>query len=265
MGPFNYQIEKKAIKTAPIFAIHSLMKRSVFAWSGFVTPLLTVCMATILVLLSLVSDAAAELRGGTEKGDDRVIQLPKPAVKGRVSLEESMAKRSSVRQFKQRALKMEEISQLLWAAYGQTRQWGGKTIPSAGALYPLEIYIATPEGFFHYLPSRHLLQLHTDGNMIPKLSAAALHQDCVTGAPAVFVITAVYERTTRRYGSRGERYVHMEAGHAAQNIHLEAVALELGSVAVGAFNDVEVQRVLGLSKDEIPLYLIPVGEPGLRP
>jgi SagB-type dehydrogenase family enzyme len=176
-----------------------------------------------------------------------------------------MAKRSSVRQFKQRALKMEEISQLLWAAYGQTRQWGGKTIPSAGALYPLEVYIATPEGFFHYLPNRHLLELHAEGNLIPKLSAAALHQDSVSGAPAVFVITAVYERTTRRYGSRGERYVHMEAGHAAQNIHLEAVALELGSVAVGAFNDGEVHRALGLGKDEKPLYLIPVGEPGQRP
>jgi SagB-type dehydrogenase family enzyme len=241
------------------------MKRSAPAGSGFVTPLRTACIATLLVLLSLVPSGEAELKGGTEKGYNRVIQLPKPAVKGRVSLEESMAKRTSVRQFKQRALKIEEISQLLWAAYGQTRQWGGKIIPSAGALYPLEIYIATPEGFFRYLPNRHLLELHAEGNLIPKLAAAALHQDCVSGAPAVFVITAVYERTTRRYGSRGERYVHMEAGHAAQNIHLEAVALELGSVAVGAFNDGEVHRALGLGKDEKPLYLIPAGEPGQRP
>lgn len=194
-----------------------------------------------------------------------MIELPKPIVRGKISVEETMAKRTSVREFKARPLNREEISQILWAAYGQTRTWGGKTIPSAGALYPLEVYVATLEGFFRYLPGSHRLATVLSGNLIPKLSAAALHQDCVERAPAVFVITAVFERTKRRYGSRGERYVYMEAGHAAQNIHLTAVAIGLGSVAVGAFNDDEVYRALGLAKDERPIYLIPVGEPPPHP
>lgn len=227
--------------------------------------LVTTGIAALLVLVFLAPEGTALAAGGTEKGGGRVIQLPNPALRGNMSLEEAMAKRSSVRQFKKRTLKTEEISQLLWAACGQTRQRGGKTIPSAGALYPLEVYVVTPEGVFHYLPHRHGLQPHADGNLIPGLSAAAFNQDCVAKAPAVFVISAVYERTMRRYGSRGERYVHMEAGHAAQNIHLEAVALGLGSVAVGAFNDDEVYRVLGLGNKEKPLYLIPVGEPGSNP
>jgi SagB-type dehydrogenase family enzyme len=176
-----------------------------------------------------------------------------------------MAKRSSVRDFRQRSLTTEEIAQILWSAGGQTRLWGGRTVPSAGALYPLEIDVATPDGVFRYLPEQHQLQPRSTGNLIPKLTAAALHQDCVARAPAVVVISAVHERTKRRYGSRADRYVHMEAGHSAQNIHLQAVALGLGSVAVGAFNDNEVHRVLGLGEDEKPLYLIPVGEPVRRP
>jgi len=194
-----------------------------------------------------------------------VIQLPKPEMKGKMSLEEAMSKRASVREYRQRELTQEEIGQILWSAGGQTRPWGGRTVPSAGALYPLEIDLATPEGLFRYLPERHRLQPRATGNLLPKLAAAALHQNFVARAPAVVVISAVYERTKRRYGSRADRYVHMEAGHAAQNIHLEAVALGLGSVAVGAFDDGEVHRILGLGADEKPLYLIPVGEPERRP
>ncbi len=238
-----------------------MMKR--FACSGFKALLPTACAAALFIFL--VPGAETVSGAETQKGDGRVIQLPKPVTKGSLSLEETMARRCSVRRFKQRALKLEEISQILWASYGQTRPWGGKTIPSAGALYPLEVYVATHEGFYHYLPGSHQLQVLIEGNLIPKLSVAALHQDCISGAPAVIVIAAVDERTRSRYGSRAERYVHMEAGHAAQNIHLEAVALGLGSVAVGAFNDDEVHRVLGLGKDERPLYLIPVGDPGQRP
>lgn len=202
---------------------------------------------------------------GPGEGDHRLIPLPKPRLTGSVSLEETMAKRTSVRDFRQRALTREEIAQILWSAGGQTRHWGGRTAPSAGALYPLEIDLATPEGLFRYRPERHQLDPRAAGNVIPKLAAAAYQQTCVARAPAVVVISAVYDRTKRRYGSRGERYVHLEAGHAAQNIHLQAVALGLGSVAVGAFSDDDVHRILGLGRDEKPLYLIPVGEPLLNP
>ncbi len=194
-----------------------------------------------------------------------MITLPEPTVKGKMSLEEAMAKRASVRDFSTRTLTMEEIGQILWSAGGQTRTWGGRTAPSAGALYPLQIDIATQDGVFRYLPGGHQMQCRLTGNVIPKLAAAALHQNSVSQAPAVVVISAVYERSKRRYGNRAERYVHMEAGHAAQNIHLEAVSLRLGSVAVGAFNDEDVRRVLDLAAEEAPLYLIPVGEPLQRP
>jgi SagB-type dehydrogenase family enzyme len=218
------------------------------------------------MLLALpASSPRADGAEGPGKGDRRVIPLPKPTLKGKMSLEEAMARRASVRDFRQRTLTTEEIGQILWSAGGQTRPWGGRTVPSAGALYPLEIDMVTPDGVFRYLPERHEMQPRAAGDLRARLAAAALHQNCVAQAPAVVVISAVYERTKRRYGSRAERYVHMEAGHAAQNIHLEAVALGLGSVAVGAFNDDEVHRVLGLGKDETPLYLIPVGEPERRP
>jgi len=226
---------------------------------------LAAALAAVLTFLPAAPGSKAASAEKEAKGDRRLIPLPQPRAKGSLSLEEAMAQRLSVRDFRQRALTAEEIGQILWAAGGQTRSWGGRTVPSAGALYPLEIDIVTPDGVFRYLPDRHRLEPRMSGNVIPKLAPAAYGQSCVAKAPAVVVLSAVYERTKRRYGSRGERYVHMEAGHAAQNIHLEAVALGLGSVAVGAFHDDEVHRVIGLAKDEKPLYLIPVGEPAIRP
>jgi len=228
-------------------------------------PCLASALAAIMFLALPASSLRADAAEGPAKGDPRVIQLPKPALKGRMTLEEAMSKRVSVRDFRQRPLTAEETSLILWSAGGRTRSWGGRTVPSAGALYPLEIDIATPDGLFRYLPERHQLMPRATGNLLPKLASAALQQNCVASAPAVVVISAVYERTRRRYGIRAERYVHMEAGHAAQNIHLEAVALGLGSVAVGAFDDDEVHRVLGLGENEKPLYLIPIGEPARHP
>lgn len=223
--------------------------------------------AVAVVLLSAFPPEGQRAEAAEEvgKGDHRLITLPAPSLEGKMTVEEAMTKRTSVRDFRQRALTTEEISRILWSAGGQTRPWGGRTVPSAGALYPLQIDIATREGLFRYLPGRHLLESRLTGNVIPKLADAALHQSCVSQAAAVVAISARYERTKRRYGSRAERYVHMEAGHAAQNIHLEAVSLGLGSVAVGAFNDEDVRRVLALPAEEVPLYLIPVGEPLQRP
>lgn len=169
-----------------------------------------------------------------------------------------MASRRSERRFLRRTLDREQISQLLWAAQGATRR-GLRTAPSAGALYPLEIYLVTSEGIHHYLPQSHELERIVEGEILSQLARAALDQGFVGEAPANIVIAAVYQRTERRYGDRAPRYVWIEAGHVAQNIHLQAVAMGLGSVPVGAFDDRQVHRVLSLPEDQMPLYIIPVG------
>jgi SagB-type dehydrogenase family enzyme len=191
----------------------------------------------------------------------KTIDLPKPAVKSRTSLEETLAKRRSVRQFASKPLSLPELSQLLWAGQGKTREWGGRTAPSAGALYPLELYVVLKEGVFQFRPDGHRLFTVAQGDVRSPLAAAALNQGCVGTAPSVFVLAAVYGRTAGKYRDRASRYVHIEVGHAAENIMLEAVALGLGSVPVGAFNDNEVKRVLKLPADQEPLLLIPVGHP----
>lgn len=147
----------------------------------------------------------------------------------------------------------------MWSAQGITGENGHRAAPSAGATYPLEIRIVNPDGIFHYIPEDHKLMKEQAGDLRPALSKAALGQSSVASAGCNFVISAVYERTTGRYNERGKMYVHMEAGHCAQNIHLQAVALGLGSVPVGAFKEEEVRKFLILPKDEIPLYIIPVG------
>jgi SagB-type dehydrogenase family enzyme len=179
-----------------------------------------------------------------------------------LTLEEILYKRRSVREFTEEQLTLEELGQLLWAAQGMTHPAGYRTAPSAGALYPLEVYVIQQEGVYHYDPQGHRLSIHMQGDVRPELHAAALRQEPVLKAPAVFVITAVYERTEKKYGEeRGPLYVHLEAGHAAQNLLLQAVALELGAVPIGAFHDDQVKEVLSLPADQQPLYLIPVGHP----
>ncbi len=192
-------------------------------------------------------------------GKGHVVTLPKPGLKDGMSVEEALARRESVRTFSAKALTDKEISQLLWSGQGITRRWGGRTTPSAGALYPLELYIALPDGVYRYDPDDHQLRLHLKENVSVSLAHAALGQRCVRDAPAVIIIAAVYRRITSRYGGRGERYVTIEVGHAAENILLQAVSLGLGAVPVGAFSDGQVQQILCLPSDHEPLYLIPVG------
>jgi SagB-type dehydrogenase family enzyme len=172
-----------------------------------------------------------------------------------------VAARRSVREFTEQPLTDAEISQLLWATHGITDSQGLRTVPSAGALYPLELYLAMARGLYHHDPVRHELHQRDTSDLRQQLCRAALVQEAVAAAPAVFVMTAVYPRTTVRYGARGERYVCIEVGHAAQNLLLEAVALQLGAVPIGAFDDDQVSKVLQLPGDESPLYLIPVGHP----
>lgn len=190
------------------------------------------------------------------------IQLPRPARSGVVSLEEALSQRRSTREFAPGPLTERQLSQLLWAMQGVTGSDGFRTAPSAGALYPLEIYVVLPAGFYHYDPSRHCLDRILADDLRPALCHAALAQQSISEAEAVFVMTAIYERTAQKYGAaRSRRYVHLEAGHAAQNLLLEAVALGLGAVSMGAFHDTEVQKALSLPRNHQPLYLIPAGTP----
>ncbi|HEX6230791.1 MAG TPA: SagB/ThcOx family dehydrogenase [Actinomycetota bacterium] len=190
-----------------------------------------------------------------------VLELPAPRLGGEVSLEEALAARRSVRGFTDEPLALEDLSQLLWAAQGLTASWGGRTAPSAGALYPLELYLVARDGVSHYLPDGHRLEVLAEDDRRAALARAALGQEAVADAAAVVVIAGVYERTAQKYGDRAVRYVHMEAGHAAQNVLLQAVALGLGAVPIGAFEDRAVREALGLPTDHEPLYLIPVGHP----
>ena len=192
----------------------------------------------------------------------QVTPLPEPRRSGQLSLEETLLIRRSARTFSDQPLRLSEISQLLWAAQGITNPRGYRTAPSAGALYPLELYCVTEAGVFHYLPHDHALITVLEGDVREPLHKAGLSQEAILDAPMVLIFTAVYERTRVKYGAeRSPRYVHLEAGHAAQNVLLQAVSLGLGAVPIGAFTDDDVQHLLGLPRDHQPLYLIPVGHP----
>jgi SagB-type dehydrogenase family enzyme len=190
----------------------------------------------------------------------RIVKLPKATRQGRLSIEEALAARRSVREYTDEPLGEREWSQLLWAAQGITHADGLRTTPSAGALYPLEFYLTTATGFYHYQPRPHQLRQLSGEDLRRALCGAAHAQEQVLKAPAVFVMAGVFDRIASRYGAaRAPRYVWMEAGHAAQNLLLQAVALDLGAVPVGAFDDTRVGEILGLPGDQRPLYLIPIG------
>ena len=207
------------------------------------------------------SPGVEELKEVAASPPPEEMALPEPRLMGEISLEEALTQRRSVRSLTDEELTLEEISQLLWAAQGLTADWGGRTAPSAGALYPLEVYVATADGLYHYVAQGHKVIIESQDDLRPKLWEAGLKQDAIREAPAVFVITAIYERTAQKYGGRAERYVKLEAGHACQNILLQAVALDLGAVPIGAFYDDQVQAGLSLPPDHEPLYIIPVGHP----
>ena len=193
--------------------------------------------------------------------------LPEPAITGEMSVEEALANRRSRRNFQNEALSAEQLSQILWAAYGITEPGRGlRTAPSAGATYPLEIYVVIGNvsgidaGVYKYDPHEHKITEIKRGDIRDELSAAALNQAMVREAPITVVYTAVFSRIEGRYGQRGrERYVFMEIGHSAQNIYLQAEALGLGTCAIGAFTDRDVRDILDTPADEEPMYFLPVG------
>jgi len=194
------------------------------------------------------------------------IKLPKPQYDSNVSIEETLLKRRSIRSYKSEPLAIAEISQLLWSAQGVTNRKGFRTAPSAGALYPLEVYIAAGNvtdlyaGIYKYYPHRHEIVNTVKGDKRSELCRAGLGQSSIKNAPAVMVFCAVFERVTGSYGKRGIQYVHMEVGHAIQNVCLQAISLGLGSVIIGAFNDYDVKEVMNFELDEHPLLILPVGK-----
>mgnify|MGYP006269275531 CR=1 FL=1 len=205
------------------------------------------------------------------------IRLPSPQLKGEVSLEETILRRRSVRKYRAEPLSLSQLSQILWSAQGITGSRGFRTAPSAGATYPLKIFILVGKqgvitsdvkqaleelqaGIYSYEEDSHSLSLHKLADLRPDLARAALDQDFIIEAPVDIVICALYDRTSRIYGERGARYVHIEVGHVGENIHLQAVALGLATVEIGAFHDEEVRKVLGLDKQIKPLYIMPVGK-----
>ncbi|MEM0202814.1 MAG: SagB/ThcOx family dehydrogenase [Archaeoglobaceae archaeon] len=192
------------------------------------------------------------------------IKLPEPSLDGKKSLEKTLAERRSIREYSNEPLTIQELSQLLWSAQGITDPRGFRTAPSAGALYPLEVYVVVGRvegvkpGVYRYVPQNHEIVRVLEGDVREELSTSAVGQKWVKDAAIDIVITAVYERTTSKYGERGIRYVHFEVGHVAQNVLLQATALDLGAVPVGAFYDEKVKKLLNLSIEE-PLYIIAIG------
>ena len=215
-----------------------------------------------IVLLAVLAAAllmlAAEPAGPA--GAEATLKLPEPDRKGKVPLETALAKRRSVRRYAQGELTMAEVSQLCWAACGVNRPRGGyRTSPSAGALYPLELYVVMPTGVYRYDVRKHTLLRQVEGDQRGPLAAAALDQGCVRSAPVCFVIVAEQGRSAVKYGKRAWRYCLLEAGHVAQNILLQVTTLGLGAVPVGACDDDRVGKVLRLPDGQQPVYIIPVG------
>jgi SagB-type dehydrogenase family enzyme len=192
------------------------------------------------------------------------VKLPKPQTGGTITLEHCLATRRSIRSFSAAALTIRELAQLLWAGQGITDRAGLRTAPSAGALYPLDLYAVAGNvsdiepGSYRYTPRGHELVGAIEGDRLPILASAA-RQEWIAGAAAAIVIAGVFVRTTGTYGSRGTTYVHLEAGHVAQNIQLQAVALGLGSTVVGAFDDERVKEAAGIGHGGHALYIIPIG------
>jgi SagB-type dehydrogenase family enzyme len=218
------------------------------------------CVGLPVLLMGLVwSPEQTEARA--------LINLPAPALQGSVAVEKALKNRRTIRRFANKPLSQGQLSQLLWAAYGVTDARGLRSAPSAGALYPLDIYAVVGErqvsgiesGVYHYLPEKQALEPGRAGDLRQALARASIYQNWMAEAPVMIVITGEYRRCQVKYGQRGIMYTHMESGHASQNIFLQAEALGLGAGIVGAFENAEITRVLGLPPAHDPLLIMPVG------
>ncbi len=196
----------------------------------------------------------------------KIIELPEPDTIGSMTLEKALTLRRSIRSYADEPLSINEVSQLLWAAQGITNERGFRTAPSAGATFPLEIYIMVnnvsdlKKGIYHYSPHDNSIKMISDNDISSDLMRACLSQSMITEGGIVLIFTAIFERITEKYEERGIRYTYNEIGHAAQNVHLQAAALDLGTVVIGAYRDDEVEELLDLGEDIKVLYLMPVGK-----
>ncbi|MBE0594947.1 MAG: SagB/ThcOx family dehydrogenase [Gemmatimonadales bacterium] len=221
-----------------------------------------VALAVVAVVLGVEAVVAQE-------PGSRIV-LPQGDPAPAATLGSLLDARRSVREFSARPFELAEVARVLWAAIGVNRPDGRRTVPSAGALFPLELYVVAGDvaglvdGVYRYVPLEHALEPTADGDRRAALAQAALRQAWVGRAPVVLVVAAEYERTTVKYGDRGVRYAHMEVGGVAQNVYLQSAALGLGTTFVGAFDDEEVGEVLGLPVAHRPLGLLPVGSPAIR-
>lgn len=202
------------------------------------------------------------------------FQLPSPRTTGTMSVEEALSLRRSHRSYTDESITSEDLSQILWAAYGVTKPTsnpnvpgGLRTAPSAGATYPLNIYVLIGKvkgietGYYRYVPDGHKVIRISDKDLRQDLCSAAFNQEMIKKAPASLFFTATFSRATKRYGDRAiKRYVCMDLGHSAQNVYLQAEALHLGTCAIGAFDDAAVKKVMQVSDEEEALYIMPVGK-----
>jgi SagB-type dehydrogenase family enzyme len=207
-----------------------------------------------------------ESSGEANLKEGEMIKLPVVEKDGEMSLEKALTLRRSIRSYSSDALSLSELSQLLWSAQGITNDRGFRTAPSAGATFPLEMFVVVNNvnqlnrGIYHYNPHDNTLEVIHLKDISSELMRASLSQSMITEAGAVLVFGAIFGRTTERYGERGIRYVHNEIGHASQNVHLQAAALDLGTVVIGAYRDDEVEEILDLDPDIRVLYMMPVGK-----
>jgi len=231
------------------------------------------CLAYLLCLVvtltTLCTGCGNSISNATSEQiqeQSKVIALPEPEHDGKVSVEQALLSRRSTRSYADKALALQEVSQLLWSAQGITDVSGHRTAPSAGATYPLHIILVAGNvtglmsGVYSYNPEEHMITRLMDGDIRLDLSLAAMGQIPVRTGAISIVITADYDKTTSIYGERGVMYVHLEAGHAAENICLQATSMELGLVTIGSFSPSQVSEVLNLPEDRQPIYIIPVGK-----
>lgn len=227
----------------------------------------TISIIIVLLFFTFLVVACRPLQAAVTEPAPEIVQLPEPAHKSEMSVEESIFRRQSTRRFTDDPLTLQEVSQLLWSAGGKTVDGvSGPTraFPSAGGLYPFEIYLIAGNvtnlsaGIYYFDWSNHTLTLKREGDYREELMAASLRQGFVAEAPVNIVWLGDFEQVTRAYGNRGiERYIMMDVGGAGQNVHLQAESLGLGTVIVGAFRDEEVKDIL--QTDLAPLYIMPVG------